>query len=146
MTHVVYRYTEMRRSGLLERIRRVMYGRYGGDQLMIGSLVVYMLLATISRMTQFMPLMIVAYAVFGWSVYRIMSRNVTRRYQENQLFLKYWNRVPAWFRGQKKYLQDRRVYKYFSCSNCSTRLRVPKGRGKIEVTCPVCRNKFIKKS
>lgn len=136
----------MRRSGLLDRIRRAMYGRYGGDQLMIGSLVVYMLLASIARMTEFIPLMIVAYAVFGWSVYRIMSRDVSRRYQENQLFLKYWNRVPAWFRGRQKYLQDHRTYKYFRCSHCSTRLRVPRGRGKIEVTCPVCRNKFIKKS
>ncbi|WP_243578005.1 hypothetical protein [Clostridium minihomine] len=130
----------------MERIRRAMYGRYGGDQLMIGSLVVYMLLAAIARMTQFFPLMILAYAVFVWSMFRIFSRDISRRYQENQLFLKYWNRVPAWFRTKKKSLQDHKIYRYYKCPNCTTRLRVPKGRGKIEITCPICKVPFIRKS
>ena len=129
---------------MLERIRRVMYGRYGGDQLMVGSLVVYMVLVTASRLTNFYPLTLVAYVIFGWSMFRILSRNIPRRYAENQMFLKYWNKVPKWFRSQQKYLQDRRIYRYFKCPKCTTRLRVPKGRGKIEVTCPVCKAQFIR--
>lgn len=131
---------------MLERIRRVMCGRYGGDQLMVGSLVVYMVLVTASRLTNFYPLTLVAYVIFGWSMFRILSRNIPRRYAENQMFLKYWNKVPKWFRSQQKYLQDRRIYRYFKCPKCTTRLRVPKGRGKIEVTCPVCKAQFIRKS
>ena len=131
---------------MLERIRRVMYGRYGGDQLMVGSLVVYMVLVTASRLTNFYPLTLVAYVIFGWSMFRILSRNIPRRYAENQMFLKYWNKGPKWFRSQQKYLQDRRIYRYFKCPKCTTRLRVPKGRGKIEVTCPVCKAQFIRKS
>ena len=131
---------------MLERIRRVMYGRYGGDQLMVGSLVVYMVLVTASRLTNFYPLTLVAYVIFGWSMFRILSRNIPRRYAENQMFLKYWNKVPKWFRSQQKYLHDRRIYRYFKCPKCTTRLRVPKGRGKIEVTCPVCKAQFIRKS
>ena len=131
---------------MLERIRRVMYGRYGGDLLMVGSLVVYMVLVTASRLTNFYPLTLVAYVIFGWSMFRILSRNIPRRYAENQMFLKYWNKVPKWFRSQQKYLQDRRIYRYFKCPKCTTRLRVPKGRGKIEVTCPVCKAQFIRKS
>ena len=79
---------------MLERIRRVMYGRYGGDQLMVGSLVVYMVLVMASRLTNFYPLTLVAYVIFGWSMFRILSRNIPRRYAENQMFLKYWNKVP----------------------------------------------------
>lgn len=131
---------------MLERIRRVMYGRYGGDQLMVGSLVVYMVLVTASRLTNFYPLTLVAYVIFGWSMFRILSRNIPRRYAENQMFLKYWNKVPAWFHSQQKYLQERKIYRYFKCPKCTTRLRVPKGRGKIEVTCPVCKAQFIRKS
>ena len=123
-----------------------MYGRYGGDQLMVGSLVVYMVLVTASRLTNFYPLTLVAYVIFGWSMFRILSRNIPRRYAENQMFLKYWNKVPAWFRSQQKYLQDRKIYRYFKSPKCTPRLRVPKGRGKIEVTCPVCKAQFIRKS
>ena len=123
-----------------------MYGRYGGDQLMVGSLVVYMVLVTASRLTNFYPLTLVAYVIFGWSMFRIVSGYIPRRYAENEMFLKYWNKVPAWFRSQQKYLQDRKIYRYFKCPKCTTRLRVPKGRGKIEVTCPVCKAQFIRKS
>lgn len=130
----------------MDKIRRAMYGRYGGDQLMIGSLVVYMLLAAFARMTDFWPLLLLAYAVFGWSVFRILSRDISRRYAENQQFLKYWGKVPAWFQTKQKYLQDHKIYRYYKCPNCKTPLRVPKGRGKIEITCPVCKDQFIRKS
>ncbi|MDU7337913.1 MAG: hypothetical protein E7L17_07355 [Clostridium sp.] len=131
---------------MLERFRRAMYGRYGGDQLMVGSLILYMLLIMLSRLINFYPLTLVAYLIFGWSMFRILSRNLPRRYAENQLFLKYWNKVTAWFHSKQKYVQDHKVYRYFKCPKCTTRLRVPKGRGKIEVTCPVCKAQFIRKS
>ena len=33
-------------------------------------------------------------------------------------------------------------YNVVECSNCPTKLRVPKGKGKLVVTCPKCESKF----
>ncbi|CAB1244229.1 conserved protein of unknown function [Ruminococcaceae bacterium BL-6] len=130
----------------MEWIRRTMTGRYGGDQLMVGILVFYMLLAAVARWTRFFPLLFLAYLLLAWCLFRIFSRNVSQRYEENQFFLKYWNRFLGWFYGQRRNIQDHRIYRYYKCPNCSSRLRVPKKRGRIEITCPVCGRKFIKKT
>lgn len=130
---------------MLDWFRRVMMGRYGGDQLMVGSIVLYMLLSVVAQLTRFYPLMLLAYILLAWCIFRIFSRNVSRRYQENQFFLKYWNRVRDWFYGIKRRVQDQKTHRYYKCPNCSNTLRVPRGRGKIQITCPVCGKQFIKK-
>ena len=131
---------------LLAWFRRVMAGRYGGDQLMIGSVVLYMLLSVVAQLTRFYPLMLLAYVLLAWCIFRIFSRNISRRYQENQFFLKYWNRVRDWFSGVKRRVQDQKTHRYYKCPNCSNTLRVPRGRGKIQITCPVCGKQFVKKT
>ncbi len=47
---------------------------------------------------------------------------------------------------RKAQRQDSRYYKYFNCPNCNQKVRVPKGKGKIEITCPKCRTTFIRKT
>lgn len=79
---------------------------------------------------------------------RAFSRNFYRRRAENTVFLRIWGRVKAFFRPVKGFfarLADRK-HRYFKCPKCKSRLRVPRGRGKITITCPRCRNMFDKKS
>ena len=119
-------------------LMRFMSGRYGTDKLnshLLWTGVVFCLLS------MFMPLawLVLAmtglsYLFMGIAVFRCLSRNTYKRYQENRKYLAFWSR-----------LKDRE-HKYFSCPRCRQSVRVPKGKGKIAMTCPKCKEKFIKKT
>lgn len=130
----------------MDWLRRVMMGRYGTDQLSIALLVLYAVLYLLAQILRLPVLAIIAIVPFVLCFFRMFSRNISRRYQENNMFLKYWSPVPAWFRRMTARMKDRRTHRYYKCPNCSRTLRVPKGRGKISITCPVCRTEFIKKT
>ena len=119
-------------------MRRFMAGRYGTDKLnmyILGAGVIVCLL------TMFIPfalvdliLTVISYALMIWAITRTFSRNTYKRYQENKRFLLFLER-----------LKDRE-HKYFKCPKCRQSVRVPKNKGKIAITCPKCRERFIKKT
>ena len=123
---------------ILMAFRRFMTGRYGTDKL--NSLLLGLGLATcfinlfvwndIARLI----LTAVSYGFMILALYRCFSRNTYKRYEENRRFLRLWDR-----------LKDR-DHRYFDCPKCRQPVRVPKGKGKISITCPKCREKFIKKT
>ena len=89
--------------------------------------------------------------IFGWGVviycyFRIFSRNVQKRYAENQAYLMKTYKIRNWFQNQKNIWQQRKVYHIYTCPSCKQKIRIPKGKGKIEVKCPKCGTTFIKKS
>ena len=119
-------------------LRRFMEGRYGNDKLnsaILGSALVMVILALFIR-NPLLNLILhgISYALMFWSIFRTLSRNTYKRYQENRQFLKSVDR----FRD--------REHRYFECPKCRQTVRVPKGKGKIAITCPKCREKFIKKT
>ena len=137
----------MKRSGCwMNWLRNFMAGRYGMDQLSVALLVFYLLFAFVGQAARLPLLTWLALIPLLLCWFRIFSRNISKRYQENSMFLKFWNPVMQWFRGQKSRFRDRKTHRYFKCPNCSNTLRVPKGRGKIQITCPVCRKEFIRKT
>ena len=130
----------------MDWLRRFMYGRYGVDRLAIALLVLNILLDIIAGLLAFRPLRFVALAILAIAVYRIFSRNISARYAENQKFLAYYNPAAAWVRTKWSMLQSMRTHKFFRCPACSQKLRVPRGKGRISVTCTKCRTTFIGKS
>ena len=42
--------------------------------------------------------------------------------------------------------EQKKIYRFYKCPQCRQRVRVPKGKGRICITCPKCRAEFIKKS
>lgn len=119
-------------------IRRFMAGRYGTDKLNIWILVAALLMCVVNL---FLPkggvqlaLCVLIYALTVWAIFRCFSRNTYRRYQENRKFLQLLDRI-----------RDRK-HKYFACPKCRQQVRVPRGKGKISITCPKCKEKFIRKS
>ncbi len=130
----------------MDWLRRFMYGRYGVDRLAIALLVLNILLDIIAGLLAFRPLRFVALAILVIAVYRIFSRNISARYAENQKFLAYYNPAAAWVRTKWSMLQSMRTHKFFRCPACSQKLRVPRGKGRISVTCTKCRTTFIGKS
>lgn len=118
--------------------RRFMQGRYGGDKLNIALIWVafgaYIISLLIPIALVKMALWVVYYALLGWAIFRMLSRNTYKRYQENRKYLRLLDR-----------LKDRQ-HKYFDCPRCRQQVRVPRGKGKISITCPKCGEKFIKKT
>lgn len=126
--------------------QRLMYGRYGVDALnntMLAACVVLMLLSRVFRQG-WLNLLSIALLVLCYL--RLFSRNINARYLENQKFLTAVQPVRKWFGGVRQRFRDRKTHRYFNCPNCGMTLRVPKGRGKINITCPKCRAQFIKKT
>lgn len=133
-----------------EKMTRFMQGRYGVDSLskflLVCGLVVVFATAFIDS-----PLISSLFNLFGWVIiiycyFRLFSRNVTKRYAENQTFLTKTYRIRCFFARQKELLKQRRVYHIYQCPGCRQKIRIPRGKGKIEVRCPKCGTTFIKKS
>jgi ribosomal protein S27E len=136
---------------------RVMAGRYGSDQFSIALLVFYCILLLLSSVLRLGILNILAIAVLFWCLWRMLSRNREKRWKENEWFLSWWNPVWKWMRGissrfhaEQEFAamkaRDKGTFRYYKCPKCGNKLRVPKGKGKIAITCPVCHNEFIKRT
>ena len=129
-----------------EKLRRFMICRYGTDGLnqflSIASLVL-LLIAIVSRIRLFTWL---SAAPLLFCCYRTFSRNISKRTEENYKFYTLKDRVGNKFRGLKEQWANRKVYHYYRCPQCRQKLRVPRGRGRIQISCPRCGTQFIKKS
>ena len=117
---------------------RFMMGRYGSDKLNMWILGTGVILSLISI---FIPILAVnlllsvaSHILLIWAIFRMFSRNTYKRYQENCRFLAILDRIKD------------KNHKYFRCPKCRQKVRVPKGKGKIMITCPKCKTKFQKKS
>lgn len=118
------------------KLQNFMRGRYGIDELnktlIYAALIVYLLSVFIH-----FRLLYVAYVVlFGYAVFRMLSKKLYVRREENRKFTTFMetNRIK---------FEQRKDYKIFKCKGCGRNIRVPRGKGKIEVTCPMCGRKTI---
>ena len=124
-------------------LQRFMLGRYGRDELNICLLLLYLLLYLCSML--FRPLVWVSMAALFLFLFRALSRDFSRRRSENERFLKVVRPVQEWFRLRRAMFRDKE-HCYFKCPSCGQQLRVPKGKGKINVTCRSCGAVFQEKS
>lgn len=127
-------------------LRRFMAGRYGSDQLNNAFLLLSLLLLVIEWVTRWNWIGIFILALLFLCYFRMFSRNIKARYAENQWFLRKWWPISNRLKNACARFQDRKTHRYFKCPQCKKRLRVPRGRGKINITCPHCRHQFIRKS
>ena len=127
-------------------LKRFMTGRYGADQLSWVILVVYFFISIMARIFNNRILDVLGIVALGIVVYRMFSKNISARYQENTKFLNKWNSIKRKVNNRIQRIKDLKDYKYYKCSNCKQVLRVPRGNGKISITCPKCKTVMIKKS
>ena len=126
-------------------IQRFMYGRYGNDQFgffLLGLAVVFSLLASLLDLGL---LNLLAEVVIIYALFRMLSRNTYKRRDENAKFMRRFNPFLKWLRLQQTMRKDK-THRYFKCPNCAQYLRVPRGKGKITVTCRSCHASFQEKS
>lgn len=122
-----------------------MYGRYGSDQLSVFLLVVYLAFYLVSLFTGIAVFSYLGLVLILIGLYRMFSRNVERRRQENRRFLQLTQPLVGWLRLRRTIHKDKE-HCYFKCPNCKQRMRVPRGKGKITVTCRSCGTVFQEKS
>lgn len=128
-----------------ERLYRFMLGRYGNDQLnrflMILTLVFFVLSVFGVRIFYLLGLLCLIYAYF-----RMLSKNTYKRSLENNRYMKYEFKVRQFFATWKRDMQQRKTHHIYRCPSCRQKIRIPRGKGRIEIRCPKCSQTFIKKS
>ena len=129
-----------------EKLRQFMTGRYGVDaysKFLLGVAIVCWILNMI----------IGSKLLYSWSVlllfytyYRMFSKNIQKRYQENQKFLATKNKLIARFKSEKSQMKQRKTHHIYKCPTCNQKIRIPKGKGRICITCPKCKTEFTRTS
>lgn len=129
-----------------EKLARFMYGRYGIDHLgrcTIGTGIAALFLAGLldSHILSLLSWVCIIYAYF-----RMFSKNIYKRSAENQMFLAKTYRLRCFFARQKYMFSQRKTHHIYKCPSCGQKIRIPRGKGRIEIRCPKCSTTFIKNS
>lgn len=133
-----------------DKINRFMQGRYGADQFAkftMGVALVSIVLAVFFRRFAIGGLLDgLGLAAIVYTYYRMLSRNIQRRYAENQKYLSMTQNLRVRLNKEKKMMEQRKTHHIYTCPGCGQKIRIPRGKGKIEIECPKCHVKFIKRS
>lgn len=129
-----------------EKFQRFMSGRYGNDQLSQFMLVVMLIMVVLNLFLRSEILSTLLLICLIICYFRMFSKNIQKRYNENVKFLNLKGTITGWFGKEKRMAEERKTFHIYTCPNCKQKIRVPKNKGKIQVTCPKCRSQFIKKS
>ena len=126
-------------------LQRFMYGRYGNDQLNLFLMGIYLFLFFLAALTDAGLFSLLGEILLLLALFRMLSRNLAKRSEENRKFMTKATQALHWLRLRRNMLKDKE-HRYFRCPNCSQQLRVPRGKGKITVTCRSCGASFQEKS
>ena len=132
-----------------EKLQRFMYGRYGLDSFGKFTIIVSLVLMLLAN---FVParlgsvLSLLCWALLIYAYFRMFSRQTYKRACENQTYLAKTAKVRHFFASQKSMMAQRKTHHIYKCPTCKQKIRVPKGKGRIEIRCPKCNTTFIKKS
>ena len=119
---------------------RFMQGRNGPDNLGWHALWGGLILGLLEIF--FPPLSLVSTALYVYAVFRMLSRNVARRQEENRRYVAFTQNLSREVKQFFLRLKGMRTHKYFRCPGCRSRLRLRRGSGEKHITCPVCRHEF----
>ncbi|MBQ2803570.1 MAG: hypothetical protein IJF07_06700 [Lachnospiraceae bacterium] len=128
-----------------DKVQRFMIGRYGNDRLNQFLMIIALICMVISFFGADAFYML-AFAIMIYVYFRMFSRQIYKRSAENQRYLKYEMKLRGFLQKKKREFAQRKDYRIYKCPNCKQKLRVPKGRGRIAISCRKCGTEFIKKS
>ena len=127
-------------------LRRFMMGRNGADDLSMAMLILALVLMLVSSITGIVLINLLGLVCYGLIIYRMFSRNLEKRYAENQKYVSFRNNAKKSLSQAKIRLKNSKKYKYFKCPECKALLRLPRNVGEVTVTCGKCRHAFKKKA
>lgn len=130
------------RPSFKERVASFMKGRYGIDRLYYFLLAICSILIVINLFANSLIIYVIESGLLVYTFYRVMSRNVYKRQQENAKFVKLLEKPKKAINLHKCKKRDRKTHVYKKCPSCKNNLRLPRENGKHTVVCPCCKNRF----
>lgn len=127
-------------------LRKFMTGRYGVDHFSNTLTTIALVLIVSNIFLRIEILQIISLLILGYSYFRMFSKNINKRYQENMQFLNATKPIRDKINKLKRRTKSLKTHKYYKCPECNQELRVPKGKGKITVKCPKCNHKFTRRT
>lgn len=135
-----------KRPSFKERLEAFMMGRYGADELYFFIIalgfIFFIINIFITNYIASIVLTVIEFALLGFATFRVFSKSIYKRRQENQRFLKLIEKPKRHINLQKCKVRDRKTHVYRKCPACKNNLRLPKQKGKHTVVCPCCKNRF----
>lgn len=129
-----------------EKLMRFMYGRYGVDKLSRHLVIVGMVFCVLSLLGGGNLFYLLSIILFVYGYFRIFSKKHAKRYKELCTYEKFLSKVKRYPEKWKKEAKQRKEYRIFKCPNCKQKIRIPKGRGNVEIRCQKCRAVFRKRT
>ena len=134
-------------TAMKEKMYRFMQGRYGSDNLNRFLLIIVLACFVLSLFGRRMGIFqIIGVVCLIYAYFRMFSKNVYKRRAENTAYMKYEYKVKQFWETQKRDMKQRKTHHIYRCPSCRQKIRIPRGKGKIEIRCPKCSTTFIKKS
>jgi DNA-directed RNA polymerase subunit RPC12/RpoP len=134
-----------------DKFMKFMQGRYGVDQFCrftMGAALVLIVLAIVTTRAGAVSALLdtLGFAAIIYTYFRIFSKNISKRYAENQKYLSMTAKIRTRFNKEKNLMKQRKTHHIYTCPSCGQKIRIPRGKGKIEIRCPKCQTKFVKRS
>lgn len=129
-----------------QKLMYFMQGRNGMDDFARALNWISLAFLIISLLTKWNILYWIGLGLLFYMYFRVFSKNIPKRYAENQKFLNLRYDIKRKYSSMKTEFSQRKIYRFYRCPMCNQKVRVPKGRGRICITCPKCRTEFVKKS
>lgn len=123
------------------KLQQFMIGRYGSDQLSLTTMWAAIILWFLYFFLDWIILYFFSLVLMGLTLFRMFSRQIEKRRRENNRFIV----MAAPLKRYISHLRDRE-HRYFRCPNCKKQMRVPRGKGRIQVNCRDCGITFEEKS
>lgn len=130
---------------MFNRIRQFMYGRYGNDKLNMALIIVWMAIALLNLFLRSWIYYPISLLFIFLMFYRMLSKNIERRYQENQKFERLLNPIKGKLHLQILKIKQFKTHRFFKCPACKATIRIPKRTGKVTVRCTKCGHEFQKR-
>ena len=127
-----------------EKFRQFMIGRYGTDALSKFMLIIAVVFWVLNMIFGSKVLYTWAVLLLVLAYVRMFSKNIQKRYQENVKYLEIKGKVLAKFRKEKSNMEQRKTHHIYKCPTCKQKIRIPRGKGRICITCPKCKTEFTK--
>ncbi|NLC19431.1 MAG: hypothetical protein GX757_09490 [Clostridiales bacterium] len=131
---------------MMNQLRKFMYGRYGVDRFSRDIILFSLFITLIASMTRSSLLLWLAYIPLFYAIFRILSRDTQKRARENYIYADLIRKVKVRAKNTKLLLVGTRTHKFYRCKGCRQMIRIPRGKGKISISCPKCRREFISRS
>ncbi len=123
-------------------LQRFMAGRNGPDNISISLFIAAAVLYMINGFLRHWVLSIICLAMFAYCFFRVLSKNIVKRRSEDAKFMQVFYPVRDYFKQKVIQIKSSKTHKFFKCPSCKNILRVPRGKGRIHITCPKCGQRF----